>query len=253
MFNGIVYKCYCELTNKYYIGITITDLENRKSQHIREAFNPSTENYNCHFHRAIRKYGKDSFTWDIILNLSCTNKEDLIYSLKNLEIKYVDQYNSYDNGYNSTRGGDTITIIEKPVDVYDIDGNLINTFSSRKAAGDFYNLSEDTVSAGCSKRQKFSLYEGKRIIFRNSGVDLTLEELEEVKSQKGQANTRVIAINSENGEIIGKYSSIKIAAQELNIAPSSISECLRGKRLSAGKYYNNKIFWKFDTDQDIQL
>lgn len=68
MFNGIVYKCYCELTNKYYIGITITDLENRKCQHIRESFNPSSENYNCHFHRAIRKYGKDSFTWDIILN-----------------------------------------------------------------------------------------------------------------------------------------------------------------------------------------
>lgn len=39
----------------------------------------------------------------------------------------------------------------------------------------------------------------------------------------------------------------------LNVAPSSISECLRGKRISAGKYQNNKILWKFDEDQDVQM
>lgn len=253
MFDGIVYKCYCEITNKYYIGITITTLEQRKGQHLRDAFNPSMDKYNCHFYRALRKYGKDSFIWDKILQISCSNKEDLIFSLKNLEIKYVDQYNSYDNRYNSTRGGDTITIMEKPVDAYDINGELINTFSSRKAASDYFGLSEDTISAGCSKKQKFSLVNGKRIIFRNSGIELTLEELEEVKSQKGQANTKVIAINSYNNEIIGKFNSIKQAAQMLNVAPSSISECLRGKRISAGKYQNNKILWKFDEDQDVQM
>lgn len=245
MFNGIVYKCVCKITEKCYIGITINSLEYRRDQHIRDSYNEKLESYNCHFHRAIRKYGKDEFNWEIITSVSCDNKDNLIFCLKNLEIKYVEQYNSYDNGYNSTRGGDTITILEKGVDVYDISGKIINQFNSRKATSDYYNISEDAVSAGCNKRQKFSIYNGERIIFRNTGVNLTLEELEEVKSIKGQANTKVIAFDSVTNEFIGEYNSIKQAGQSLNVIPSSISECLRGKRLSAGKYNNHKISWKF--------
>lgn len=55
-------------------------------------------------YNAINKYGKENFYYEI---LEQNVDEDLI---DDLEIYYIELYNSYENGYNSTRGGDSKTI-----------------------------------------------------------------------------------------------------------------------------------------------
>ena len=55
-------------------------------------------------YNAINKYGKENFYYEI---LEQNIDEDLI---DDLEIYYIELYNSYENGYNSTRGGDSKTI-----------------------------------------------------------------------------------------------------------------------------------------------
>ena len=54
-----------------------------------------------HFHRAIRKYGPDSFTHEI---LESNIDKDLLDSK---EVYYIEYYKSYEKGYNSDIGGKT--------------------------------------------------------------------------------------------------------------------------------------------------
>ena len=68
----ILYEAYNKNNGKVYIGLTTKTLEHRKSQHLRSAKCGS----NMHFHKAIRKYGPDSFTWDVVMR--CESKESLV-------------------------------------------------------------------------------------------------------------------------------------------------------------------------------
>ena len=62
---GIIY-CYTNLkNNKKYIGQTINP-EQRYKQHISSAFNPNDKDYEAVIHRAFRKYGYDSFVYEIL-------------------------------------------------------------------------------------------------------------------------------------------------------------------------------------------
>ena len=93
-----IYKATSTTTGKVYIGQTTQTLQERINQHNSHAYG---HQYNYHFHNAIRKYGAEDFTYEII--------ED---NIKNAEIlnereKYwISYYNSYYDGYNSTMGGD---------------------------------------------------------------------------------------------------------------------------------------------------
>lgn len=93
----LVYKATSQTTNKVYIGITTNTLEYRMAQHKRAA----EEGKQYHFYEAIRKYGFDDFIFEIVEN----NINDYEY-LKEREIYWIKHYNSYENGYNSTRGGE---------------------------------------------------------------------------------------------------------------------------------------------------
>ena len=94
----IIYKATSKTTGKIYIGQTKQTLKERINQHNSHAFN-SQSNY--HFHNAIRKYGPNDFQYEII--------EDNINSaelLNEREKYWIEFYDSYNNGYNSTLGGD---------------------------------------------------------------------------------------------------------------------------------------------------
>ena len=93
---GIIYKATNITNNKCYIGQTM-NFKERKKRHIG-AFNKK-EYFNNKFYRAIRKYGKDNFQWEIIYkNIP---REYLVL----MEKFVITNYDSYENGYNSTSGG----------------------------------------------------------------------------------------------------------------------------------------------------
>jgi len=93
----IIYKCTNTVNGKVYIGQTITGLKRRKNQHLGDARRGST----LVFHRAIRKYGKENFNWEII-DTAANNMSEL--NIK--EKMWVEQFNSFKKGYNSTSGGE---------------------------------------------------------------------------------------------------------------------------------------------------
>lgn len=88
----VVYKISFSQTNKCYVGIT-NDFGKRKKKHIQNA----KANKHGELYEAIRLYGDPIF--EIIKE--CEDLDDLFESEK----KYIQEYNSYDNGYNMTKGG----------------------------------------------------------------------------------------------------------------------------------------------------
>lgn len=94
---GYIYKITNLINQKVYIGQTRQPILVRWEQH---CFSP----YECHFHSAIKKYGYQNFKVEELCRLDLEEKE-LSKKLNELEIKYIKEYDSYNNGYNSTLGG----------------------------------------------------------------------------------------------------------------------------------------------------
>lgn len=118
-----IYKITNKNNGKCYIGQSV-DIPARWRQHISESQNTESVAFNCHFYRAIRKYGVDNFTFEIVE--FCNPNE-----LNDREIYYIGKFNSYEYGYNMTIGGqDFSCTTQKAVDQYDVEGNLICTYKS---------------------------------------------------------------------------------------------------------------------------
>lgn len=94
-----IYKIQNKINGKCYIGQSL-DIKKRLQCHKSVAFREKDSCYNYPLYRAIRKYGLDNFTFDI---LEKCKPEDL----NNREVYWVKVFNSCLNGYNQTFGGDT--------------------------------------------------------------------------------------------------------------------------------------------------
>jgi group I intron endonuclease len=92
---GSIYVIPNLITKKVYIGLTIREPEIRWQEHEYSGRNPK-----YHFHRSIKKHGWENFKPEILA-------ENIpIEELGDLEMYYIDLYDSYNNGYNSTKGGE---------------------------------------------------------------------------------------------------------------------------------------------------
>lgn len=100
----LIYMATNLINEKSYVGQTINSLEQRKGEHARRS---SLNNDNLYFHNALRKYGVDSFDWIVI------DKCDTIERLNELEIFYIGFYDTFENGYNLTIGGNNYTCSEE--------------------------------------------------------------------------------------------------------------------------------------------
>ena len=93
---GVIYLVCCKPINKYYVGQTTIGFENRYS---RGFFNDDGHRTKDDLKEDLEKYGEDSFEFTEIFKVA-HNKEEL----DDLEVYYIDYFNSYYDGYNETRG-----------------------------------------------------------------------------------------------------------------------------------------------------
>lgn len=91
-----IYKVVNIINNKIYIGYT-KDFKTRKRRHKNSAL---SLNSNFTIHKAIRKYGWDNFSWEVIYE-----SWDKEHCLRVIEPLLIEEYDSYNNGYNMDRGG----------------------------------------------------------------------------------------------------------------------------------------------------
>lgn len=92
---AFIYKIENAINNKIYIGFSI-NIKQRLADHKNKYKKLDSKLY-----RAIRKYGIDNFSFEIIY---CSN--DIEYTLNTMEPYFIGIYNAFSNGYNATIGGD---------------------------------------------------------------------------------------------------------------------------------------------------
>ena len=94
-----IYLISNNINQKVYIGKS-KNIQKRFQEHIYEAFQ---RNSNRHLCRAIRKYGKENFKYIILEEITLQDYDNIS---NEKERYWINKYNSFENGYNMTEGGD---------------------------------------------------------------------------------------------------------------------------------------------------
>ena len=94
----LIYKVTNNINDKIYIGQTVKSLSQRKSEHKHRFL---YENSHNKFYNALRKYGWENFTWEIVEESNDWNFQ----TLDEKERYYIKLYNSIEHGYNILEGG----------------------------------------------------------------------------------------------------------------------------------------------------
>ena len=95
---GTIYIIKNTINDKVYIGQTTMSVHERWKAHLKPSTHKLKGKYKLY--NAMNKYGKENFYYEIL-------EENVpIDELNQREIDYIAQYDSYFNGYNSTKGGD---------------------------------------------------------------------------------------------------------------------------------------------------
>lgn len=262
-----IYIIKNNLNDKCYIGQSIK-LRSRLKDHMRNAKNGKLD---LPIYRAIRKYGFHNFTVDILEsfipdpNLS---NEELIKQLDQLEIRYIEQYKAYEEGYNCTKGGDfgvlglKMTTEQKKKVSENSKKQAVKLYKpiylySIKEKSTIYAISI-TAATNITNIPRSNLIRTARGLYRQTHGYLVAFSLEELEKYKQQLNIESFYI--DKGRFKPKYKvlieidnitlllTVKEAAKKLCISTSMVYSILNGHRtLKNGKL--TKIFEQSDCKQ----
>lgn len=205
-----VYKITNKLNNKCYIGITSKGISARIKEHIYTAERDPV----FPIHRALNKYGKDNFTFEL-LDFSCNSWEELTEKEK----YYINLYKSNDKefGYNLTEGGD-------------------GALGRKHTDG-----AKLKMSIAASGRE---VTEATRIKLSEAGKRRTEGRVAYWESGKQSTNRRKPIIQyTKEGLYIKEFEGVNIASRETGISTSTIITALKGKAILASK--KNPYIWVY--------
>lgn len=216
---AIIYKITNLINNKIYIGETIRNLNVRWNEHKSEALG-GRHGYTYHLHNAMRKYGIDNFTIEIIDN--CPDGERFL-----LESEYIQKYNSNNPeiGYNTVIEGTGRT--------------LISTDAILEAWEEGLTINDTAKLLGVHK---------STISKRLHANNITDEEIQERRGESvKQRCSRPVLQYDLQGNLIKRWPSAS-SCQEDGYTQSEISSCCRQEIRIAYNY-----LWKYeDDDRSIQ-
>ena len=172
---GFIYKITNKVNGKSYIGQTIQSVKERFYQHC--ATKCSQAVLNMVIHKAITKYGKSNFTIEVIEEVESANLNDR-------ERYWIRYYDSYNNGYNSTEGGQDGIKLFKNLDTE----SIVREYKSGKSLreiGRLFNVDKQTIkdllvrnniSLRTTRTYKFS-QKDKEDIIKDLSLGLSRKEI----------------------------------------------------------------------------
>lgn len=136
---GKIYKYTNLINRKIYIGQTRQTLEQRDYKHISQL------NDNTYFHRAIKKYGRENFSLELIednIPLDLLNEKEIYY------INYFQSFYTTGKGYNLTQGGtwSSGTQILTRTQAEEIKQIIINSTKTFEKIGQLYGVTLYAIS-----------------------------------------------------------------------------------------------------------
>lgn len=205
-----IYKIKNLINNKIYIGQSL-NIKARWEKHKKSKDN-------CAIHQALRKYGINNFSFEVI-------EECPPELLNEREIFWIKEYNSYNEGYNMTLGGEGS--LKRAIQSFNELGEFVKEYNSiTEAALDTNTSSEKIISVCQHYPQRFYAgnYQWKY------ADDKTI-----ILPREKQKSKNIYQFDL-NGNFIQRFSSLTEAANELNIDKSKICACCNGRQKTAYGY-----------------
>lgn len=129
---GCIYMYTNKINGMKYVGQTVCRLSKRHNEHLKRD--------NSYIDKALRKYGENNFTLEILEDNICDADE-----LNNKEIYWINYYDSFNNGYNLTKGGKGSLKFDA-ADALKIIYLLENSNNTMKEIGEKFGYSIGTIS-----------------------------------------------------------------------------------------------------------
>lgn len=219
-----IYKITNKKNNLSYIGQSINP-----QKRFKEHLYGRKGGINTYFDKALKKYGEESFTFEII------DKADESKKIDELEKYYIKKYNTLKpNGYNILKGGRNQQGAwnSKPIDEYDLNGEYINTYESASYYSHFVNkeYKSTEINRSCRKKTKYKFRQ-----FRFKG------DSKPSKYTKPNPNhiSKVYQFDL-NGNLLNEYVSITDASKQTNSSRTSICGCIAKRYKTANQYIWSK-------------
>lgn len=200
---GFIYKITNDINDKVYIGQTSLTVEHRFKEHLIKAH--GLERQNLPLYNAMRKYGVEHFQVETIEETDNLNER---------EKYWIAQYNSYENGYNATIGGEGCPKLDYDfiVDLYKKCNNASEV--ARQIGSDRHVISRIVKSYGLEVKPTAEIARDNRS-----------KEIEQY---------------DKDNNLLNIYPSAAEAARQLNKTPAHIIKCANKKRKTAYGY-----IWKW--------
>lgn len=138
---GKIYLISNEINHKLYVGQTVQSLNKRFNGHC--CYSKTDKSVNMYIKRAIHKYGKDKFHIELL--------EECPIELMNEREKYwIKFYDSYNNGYNLTLGGQdsnyfNLHRIENSIDIKKFEDYIIEFKPLAIEVANHFGISKSSV------------------------------------------------------------------------------------------------------------
>lgn len=196
-----IYRIYNIETQESYVGQTAKTVEYRFQEHVREAKRALRGEKRAfpYFHRMLLYYGIDKFQVEVLEKVT----EELADSR---EMFWIDYYDSYYKGYNSTKGGQNRSLHELVVET----------------------------------NQKWAKINNEEaIIDRHCGGGMNIQDViaAGLYNPAGNLNAgKSVGQYTSTGELINIYPAASVASQETGISATGIRNTCNGKQNKSGGY-----------------
>ena len=216
---GRIYSITCKVNGKRYIGQTINEVSKRWKAHLQES---KTKEHRP-LYRAIKKYGQGMFVIRII-------EDDIPISLlSERECYWIEQFDSYNEGYNLTTGGEQSKTIHQ-----EVKDKISETMSGRVVSEEQTNKMRASLKQRAKCQDAFTKRgDGKHHRCKIRGTHTTTGEVVEFNSLKEAANSLSLKVGNlsrgiNKGYLVGGYKWEKLENKTIN-------QRIYGKRILDGK------------------
>ena len=251
MYKGYIYRHWVindKGVEKNYIGQVYNRTPKQRWGKDGNGYKPKKGDEPTHFYNAIQTYGWDNFNHKVLFSIECETLEELVFWLDEWEKYYIEKYDSFKHGYNSTTGGSNGLYCEKTKQKISeshkalYEQGYINPLKGKK-------LSEETKHK-ISESHKGIHAGDKNPFYGKHHTEESKQKLsQEIKGKyvgdKHPRAKKVICLNT-----LEIFTTTKEAGEVYNIYKSTISGCCKGKLKSAGKHpeTGERLHWMYYSD-----
>ena len=222
---GIIYRATNKTNNKMYIGQTIKTLNLRKSEHFS-----GCQRTNNKFARALKKYKYKDWKWEILVENVPVDQLDL------LERSYIWGLSTFEFGYNSTLGGNSIRGFHHSEQSKNkISQSHIGKLHSEKSKK---KMSKSRRGKG---NHRFGIHPSDQTLKKMSQSHWSNgPKAKEIGEEISVINSKTYEITKPNGEI-EIIKNLKKYCIDFKLNPGSMYDVVNGKAHSHKKYKAKRI------------